>query len=178
MNEKARQFEDLYASHARAVRALLVRLSGPGMDADDLCHEVFVVAWRKLDGLGEVPGRGWLCAIAIRVVGGARRRAHLRRFVGLDHAKERATDKTPATDFEAAEASLQVYAALDGISEKKRVVFILHELQGLTGEQIASILECPVKTVWSRLGHARSEFEQKVRKQVRREQALAREGAT
>jgi RNA polymerase sigma-70 factor (ECF subfamily) len=159
------------------VRGLIARLAGPGFDADDLCHEVFVIAWRKLEGLNEIAGRGWLCAIAIRVVAGARRRAHFRKLVGLDYAAHKTTERTPATEFERQEASTRVYLALEHLSEKKRTAFILHDLQGLTGEQISSILDIPIKTVWSRLGHARREFELQLRKHQLREDQLWREGA-
>ncbi len=150
--------EELYRAHAKAVRLLLVRLGGPAMDAEDLAHEVFLIAWRKLGQLAELPGRSWLLATAVKVAAAARRRARLRRFIGLEGAGPLRAAGTPATEFEKAESSRTVYAALEELSEKKRTVFILFELHGFSGEEIAGLLGCPLKTVWSRLASAREEF--------------------
>jgi RNA polymerase sigma-70 factor (ECF subfamily) len=56
-----------------------------------------------------------------------------------------------------------VYAALNRLGEKKRTVFVLFELEELSGEEIAALINCPVKTVWSRLASARIEFADAVR---------------
>jgi RNA polymerase sigma-70 factor (ECF subfamily) len=44
------------------------------------------------------------------------------------------------------------------MSEKRRVVFTLFEVEGYSGEEIADILDVPLNTVWTRLYHARKEF--------------------
>jgi len=44
------------------------------------------------------------------------------------------------------------------MAPKKREVFALFELEGLSGDEIAERLGCPVNTVWTRLHHARAEF--------------------
>jgi RNA polymerase sigma-70 factor (ECF subfamily) len=149
----------LYSEHARRLRGLLLHLGVAPAEADDALHEVFVVAWRRLSTLRDaaaiVP---WLNGIAVRVASSSRRRARLRRFVGLDAAPEPASATTPASVLDARAARELVYRALDGIGEKKRTVFILFELHGMTGREIADTVGCPVKTVWTRLYHARREF--------------------
>lgn len=45
------------------------------------------------------------------------------------------------------------------MAPKKREVFALFELEGLSGEEIAERVGCPIDTVWTRLFHARKEFE-------------------
>jgi len=47
---------------------------------------------------------------------------------------------------------------LERMTQKKRDVFVLFELQGFLGEEIAEQLQIPVDTVWTRLHHARIEF--------------------
>jgi RNA polymerase sigma-70 factor (ECF subfamily) len=50
------------------------------------------------------------------------------------------------------------------MAPKKREVFALFELEGLTGEEIAERVGCKVDTVWTRLWHARRDFERIARK--------------
>jgi RNA polymerase sigma-70 factor (ECF subfamily) len=153
-------FEGVYRQHVDFVRRVLVRLLGSVQtDVDDAVQEVFLIAFRKRD---EYEGRAepstWLCAIARRVAMSARRRARLRTFWGLDAAYELRRDRTPLELFEDQEATKQLYSLLDRLPEKKRTVWILHELEELPGEAIAQIVGCPLKTVWTRLFHARREL--------------------
>jgi len=158
-------FRHAFATHASFVRGLLVRLTGPPSDIEDLVQEVFMVAWRRRARYDRaLPLRGWLTGIAVRVAAQSRRRKRWRRWVGLEDAAEVASHGTPASTFESAEAARMVYSVLDRLSEKKRSVFILYEIQGMSGEEIAQIVGCPLKTVWTRLFHARREFQAGVAK--------------
>ena len=66
--------------------------------------------------------------------------------------------------------------ALAALSDAKRQVFVLFELQGLPGEDIAAALNIPLKTVWSRLFYARKEFAQAVARQDAQERFLNSRG--
>ena len=157
--------ERLYRQHMAELRAVLARLAGPGLSADDLLHEVFMITHAKLDQFeAGGPPAAWLFGVAAKVALGARRKAALHRFLGLDDAPEPAAHGTPESHFEHAEAARRVYAALDRIEARKRTVFVLYELQGLRGEEIAQALQIPLKTVWTRLGRARVEFAEKMRR--------------
>ncbi len=146
----------LYREQVPRVRRLLVRLGGPRLDSEDLTHEVFVIAWERLPTLrNRAAANAWL---TVKVAAAARRRARMRRLLGLIPSDPLADARTPATEFESGEASRVVYSLLEGMKEKKRTVFILFELQGLSGEEIAAAVGCPLKTVWTRLFHARREF--------------------
>lgn len=154
---------ELYGAHARRLRGLLVRLGVPQRDAEDALHEVFVVACRRRKSLRDEGAIvGWLNGIALAVAASARRRAKLRRFLGLEDAPEPRDPSTPAMAMERRQASAAVYAALDKMKEKKRTVLILFELEGMSGEEIARAVGCPLKTVWTRLFHARREFQEKL----------------
>jgi RNA polymerase sigma-70 factor, ECF subfamily len=164
----------LYEEHVEFVRRAVIRLGGPDADVEDLVHDVFVVALRAHERFeGRALVSTWLYGIALRVVAAARRRQRTRRFFGLDDAPEPVDPRTPQRLFEDREASRLVYRALDKVSERKRTVFILFELEGLSGEEIAAIVDCPVKTVWTRLHHARKEFQVQLDRVVRPRVQLA-----
>lgn len=150
--------EELYEGHARHVRALIGRLLGPGADPEDLVQEVFLTAWRKRSQLRGGDMRPWLHEVAVRLASAERRRAWFRRVVGLEDAGAVVDWRTPDWTAESNDAKRIVYAALDKLSERRRTVFILYELQELSGEEIAQALGCPLNTVWTRLHHARRDF--------------------
>ena len=58
--------------------------------------------------------------------------------------------------------SRRVRGAIAQLSAPQREAFVLYELEGLPGEQIARILGCPIGTVWTRLHYARMEFQRAV----------------
>jgi RNA polymerase sigma-70 factor (ECF subfamily) len=152
--------ESLYAEHAAFVQRAVAHLAGPGLDAEDLVQDVFVQAcrsWAAFGGRSSV--RTWLFGVALGVVRNARRRARFRRFLGLEQVAEPASlAPTPAEDLEQLEDRRTVYATLERLSEKKRTVLVLFELEGLSGAEIAEVLGCPLQTVWTRLHHARRDF--------------------
>jgi RNA polymerase sigma-70 factor (ECF subfamily) len=148
----------LYATHARALRSGLRRLSWPGCDVDDLLHEVFVIALRRPQAvLLAGSRRAWLYGVAVRVAAAARRKHRFRRLLGLDAAEE---VQAPHEDLDARlDAARRVERALSKLSPRKREVLVLFELQGLSGEEIAAALKCPAPTVFTRLHHARRDLE-------------------
>jgi RNA polymerase sigma-70 factor, ECF subfamily len=167
-----RSLKALYDEHASFVRRVIIRLGAPPSDVDDLLQEVFLVAMKKMGSFeGRSTHRTWLYGVAVRVVIGARRKAKVREFLGLDSGLEQADTQTPASAFERREAQMQIQRALSKMPEKKRAVFILFEVEGLTGEEIAEAVGCPLKTVWTRLYHARQEFLRQLRRQGVMEEA-------
>jgi RNA polymerase sigma factor (sigma-70 family) len=100
----------------------------------------------------------FLFSTAARMAATARRNARFRHLLGLDHARFVADWRTPERIAEQHEASRIVYSVLDQMSEKRRTVFILAEMQGLRGEELARVLGCPASTAATRLHHARREF--------------------
>ena len=150
----------LYLEHGASLRNLIARMVGPGVDADDVLQELFVIALNQSERFGDAgPPRPWLFGVAFKLIASARRRARLRRFLGIDAVPEPAHADTPGVLFEHREASERIYALLDRLPEKKRTVLILYEVEGWTGEEIAERVGCPLKTVWTRLFHARRDLE-------------------
>lgn len=143
----------LYVEHASGLASALRRLTWPGADYEDLLQEVFIIAVRRRAQLRVVLSqKAWLYNVALKVAATARRSHRVRSFLGLAPSPPRAAD----AQLESLEA---VHAALARLAPKKREVLVLFELEGFSGPEIAETLDVPLKTVWTRLHHARKEFE-------------------
>jgi len=134
-----------------------------GLDADleDLTQEVFVVVRRKLATFDGANLAGWLYRIAQRTVADYRRRAWFRRALFRppqepDPVQESASG--PEADLEHKERCRLLVEILDQLSAKRRTAFVLFEIEGYSGEEIAALEGIPVNTVWTRLHHARKDF--------------------
>jgi RNA polymerase sigma-70 factor (ECF subfamily) len=147
-----------------------------GLDADvaDLAQEVFLVVRRKLPTFrGENLG-GWLYGITARTVRDRRRRAWFRHLVrgrvALPLEELPATGPGPAEALDAQDRLRRLQTLLARLSEKRRSVFVLFEIEGYSGEEIAALQGIPVGTVWTRLHHARRDVATLVAAARRKEQ--------
>ena len=151
----------LYRAHAPFVGGFLLRLGAPREDMEDLTQEVFLVAHRRG---GFVPGAAkpttWLAEIAFRVWSNRKRSARRRPAdpVGDEVAALPGRDADPEATTEARRALERVQVCLDALDLDHRAVFVLYELEGVKGADIASALEVPVGTVYRRLHTARERF--------------------
>jgi RNA polymerase sigma-70 factor (ECF subfamily) len=165
--EHTPDFSTIYEQHFHVVERWLRALGGPETDLEDLAQEVFLVVRRKLPQFDGRNLRGWLYCIAARTMSDHRRRVWFRqlrsrrREVDLDTLPR--TEAGPAEAYERKEAEQILYRILARMSEKRRSAFILFELEGMSGDEIAALLGVPVATVWTRLHHARKEFMARVR---------------
>ncbi|MEW6432664.1 MAG: RNA polymerase sigma factor [Myxococcota bacterium] len=168
----------LYETYGAEVRQTLGRLA-PGLDADDLLQEVFLIAISRPERLRSAKSpRAWLFGIAVKLAATRARSARLRRFFGLETAGEVPAVDAPSRSVEQRDAQRAVARALESVSVPKREAFVLFELQGLSGEEVAEALNIPLKTVWTRLHHARKEVIQALERQLlveSRTSGLARE---
>lgn len=155
-----RAWSELYQEHGPYLRRLLGRIGVDTADLDDALQDVFVVAHRKLGGFdGRSRVRTWLTGIALRVASQNRRRAVARRLgrVWMGSPSPSPTP-TPEDLAEISRGRPVLREILAGIGERKRAVFVLYEVEGMEGDEIARVLGCSINTVWSRLRHARAEF--------------------
>jgi RNA polymerase sigma-70 factor (ECF subfamily) len=152
----------LFEGHSEYVRTLLSRLLGPGVDPDDLTQEVLIRAWRKPGQFDGAQPRPWLRQIAIHAADSFLRKSRVRRFFCLEAAGEMVDARTPERAAEVNEELRLAYAVLDQMTPKRRTVLVLFEIQGLTGEEIAESLKCPLSTVHTRLFHARRDFHARI----------------
>ncbi len=145
-------FERLYHRHVAHVHSLTRRMIGD-VDVDDVTQEIFVRAWRKLGQFrGDSAFGTWLYRLAVNVILGRRAAigSYRSRFTGGDPADlpiaaRRATHEL-SVDFETAIAQLPRGA---------RDVFVLHDVEGYTHEEIGEMLEVTAGTLKSQLHRAR-----------------------
>ncbi|HUB05985.1 MAG TPA: RNA polymerase sigma factor [Myxococcales bacterium] len=155
-------FRALYSLHFARVHQTARRLGTPPSELDDVTQEVFASAFGKLDRFEGGRFAHWLHRICANVVTDHHRKRNVReafrRLFGSAPAEAEAPEPSPEGAAERAQASAQVSAILARMRPKQREVFALFELEGLSGDEIAARVGCPVNTVWTRLHHARQAF--------------------
>lgn len=150
---------EVYGEHYGFVWRSLQRLGVPESAVDDAVHDVFVVAARRLHEFqGKSALTSWLFAVAIRVAKHQRRAIarHLRRQEAL--AAETAAAVPPRDAFAQQDAAAMLHALLERLKDDLRHVFILMELEQMTGREVAQILGLEVATAHSRLRLAREQL--------------------
>lgn len=152
-------FDRLYEAEFDYVWSTLRRLGVAAAHLEDVAHEVFITAWKRLaDYDTSRPLRPWLFGIAYRVASDFRDKAWQRREVA--DAEPDGLDENPAPDaqLESKQAKAFVLKALEAIPLDRRAVFIMHELEGETIPAVATALDVPLNTAYSRLRLARRDF--------------------
>ncbi len=148
-----------YERHFPFVLRTARRLGIPPEEAEDVVQEVFVVTLRKLHQFEAGRVTTWLYRICANVVSQRHRHRRVRQFFAHVFLAEPDEERrTPEGNVAESQAQQQVRRILSRMKPKKREVFVLYELEGLSGEEIAERVGCPVQTVWTRLHHARQEF--------------------
>jgi RNA polymerase sigma-70 factor (ECF subfamily) len=159
-----RSFDELYAEYARFVWRDVMSRGVPRWAIDDVVQEVFVVVHRQLAAFeSQSAMRAWLSIIVKQVS-----REHVRE---LGHApltqplgaNDASTLEGPAEAFEQKAVATLLDELLARMTEAQREVFIMHELEHMTVDEIASSLPANKNTVYARLRTARRIFEGGIR---------------
>jgi RNA polymerase sigma-70 factor (ECF subfamily) len=152
--------EEVYARHFAYVYRCLRHLGVRDTFLDDATQDVFVVVNRKLHGFdGGVALTTWLYAIVLRVARRYReRQAVARRFDDLTEDASH-TEERPDARLDTLRELDLARLALECLDEGKREVYVLHEVEGMTASEVATVTGLPVNTVYSRLRAARAEFD-------------------
>lgn len=157
-------FRTLFERELGYVLETLRRLGVARADVEDMAHDVFVAVLKQFDTYDPSrPIKPWLFGFAFRIASQYRRKA--RRVQALEEP-EKLVDagKRPDAHYETARKRRMVQTALEEIELDRRAVFVLHDIDGCTGEEIARTLEVPLGTVYSRLRLAREDFSAKMRR--------------
>lgn len=173
-------FRKLFERHRSDVARLVYRMVGPRAEIEDLIQEVFVQVHKSLrDFRGEARFSTWLHRVTVNVVL-MHRRAEKSRPVLTEELPsgtiEDATSAMPDAEVERRKRITAFFELVAEINDKKRVVFVLHDLEGKAPNEIAEIVDAPILTVRTRLFYARRELEEKMRAHPLLASVMDREG--
>ena len=148
---------ELYDAYVDRVYRLCCRMAGDAHRAQDYTQETFIRAFRRLgDFRGESALSTWLCAIAVSVtLNGIRALRRTRdREVDLDAAPAIGVHRTEADP----DLKMRMAHAIDGLPDGYRTVFVMHDVEGYTHEEIASALGVQPGTSKAQLFRARAKL--------------------
>ncbi len=155
-------FRAIYDSWFEDVSRWIRALGGAEADRDDIVQEVFLVVRRRLRAFDGANLAGWLYRITRRQVRDSRRRSWVKHIFTKRRVDEpdalQFGGVGPAALLEHKEQRRILDMILSKIREERRTAFVLFEIEGLSGAEIARIQNIPVGTVFTRLHHARKEF--------------------
>ena len=161
-----RAFELLVLKYQRKLGRLLSRFVRDSAEVEDVTQEAFIKAYRALPSFrGESAFYTWLYRIGINtaknyLVALGRRAPTTTGFdneeaEGFEDAEQLRDSSTPESELEGKEIAATVNRAMDALPADLRTAITLREIEGLSYEEIASVMNCPVGTVRSRIFRAR-----------------------
>ena len=152
-------WDEVVTRHSDRVFRLAYRLTGNRPDAEDLTQEVFVRVFRKLDTYTPGTFDGWLHRITTNIFLDQARRKQRIRFDALsDERASRLSSKGPTPDIEIAEQTFDddIERALATLPPDFRAAVVLCDVEGLSYEEIAAIMDAKLGTVRSRIHRGRA----------------------
>lgn len=151
-------FEGVYDRHFHDVARWVRALGGRVPDVDDLTQEVFVVAFRRLSEFDGQNEAGWLYQITRRKMRDYRRLSWIKHLFTSRNASSFESPATGADQLQQVENNekqVLLDRILNRLPAEQRAAFVLFELDGLTGAEIAQVQQVPINTVWARIHRAR-----------------------
>lgn len=157
---------EVFRHYGAAVGRWAHRLGGPSVDVDDVVQEVFVRVYENLPRFrGESKLSTWLFQITLNEVRQRRRRDRWWGFLKPRDSDEdepevesQSAEDSPLSRLERKQDIDRLYKALDALKEKYRVPLVMFEIEGMSGEDIAEVLNVSVSTVWVWLHRGRSQL--------------------
>ena len=152
-------WDQVVEQHSDRVFRLAYRLTGNRPDAEDLTQEVFVRVFRSLDSYTPGTFEGWLHRITTNLfLDGARRKQRIRFDTLSDERAARLTSPAPAAELAVSERTFDddIESALATLPPDFRAAVVLCDVEGLSYEEIAEIMDAKLGTVRSRIHRGRS----------------------
>jgi RNA polymerase sigma-70 factor (ECF subfamily) len=167
-------FDALVLKYQHKLVKLVMRYVRNPAEAEDIAQEAFIKAYRALPQFrGDSAFYTWLYRIAINTAKNAvvsRDRSPIEYDLDRHHSDESYEMQGRMKDSETPEGLVltdeirsTVNAAIDALPEDLRTAIVLRELEGLSYEEIAAAMDCPVGTVRSRIFRAREAIDRRLR---------------
>ena len=169
-----RAFELLVAKYQRKLARLLSRLIRNPTELEDVSQETFIKAYRALPSFrGDSAFYTWLYRIGINTAKNhlmsQGRRAptttdfNVEEAETFDGADQLHDNNTPENELMSKQIAAAVNKTMDGLPEELRTALTLREIDGMSYEDIAGIMDCPIGTVRSRIFRAREAVAERLR---------------
>ena len=169
-----RAFELLVEKYQRKLGRLLARFIRDPAEVEDVTQEAFIKAYRALPGFrGDSAFYTWLYRIGINTAKNylmaLGRRAPTSTEVeaedaeGFEDAEQLRDINTPESMLLSKEIATTVNATIEGLPEELRTAIQLREIEGMSYEDIARVMDCPIGTVRSRIFRAREAIAERLR---------------
>ena len=163
-------YDELVRRYQERIYATVYHMTSNHEDANDLAQEAFIKAFHALKSFkGGSSFYTWVYRIAVNKTINFLKQRKNRTQISLNDLDLNAehdpdlvalvSDKTPRRDIDLAELQEKLNIAMQKLSEQHRMVVTLHDVQGLSHEEIAEIMDCNIGTVRSRLFYARQQLQ-------------------
>jgi RNA polymerase sigma-70 factor (ECF subfamily) len=170
LKEDSNAYELLIRRYQERIYATVYHMTSNHEDANDLVQETFIKAFKALKSFkGDSSFYTWIYRIAVNKTINFLKQRKNRVQMSLDDLDFNAehdpdlvsliSDRTPRRDLNLSELQEKLNAAMQQLSEQHRMVVTLHDIQGLSHEEIGKIMDCNVGTVRSRLFYARQQMQ-------------------
>ncbi|HWD19650.1 MAG TPA: sigma-70 family RNA polymerase sigma factor [Verrucomicrobiae bacterium] len=169
-HEDVAAYDELVRRFQERIYATVYHMTSNHEDTNDLVQDTFVKAYRALKSFkGDSSFYTWIYRIAVNKTINFLKQRKNRVQMSLNDLDFNAendpdlvalvSDKTPRRDLNLSELQEKLNEAMQKLSEHHRMVVTLHDVQGLSHEEIGAIMECNVGTVRSRLFYARQQLQ-------------------
>jgi RNA polymerase sigma-70 factor (ECF subfamily) len=163
-------YDELVRRYQERIYATLYHMTANHEDANDLAQEAFLKAYQAIKSFkGGSSFYTWVYRIAVNKTINFLKQRRARNHLSLNDLDLNAehdpdlvalvSDKTPRREAGLTELQEKLNAAMLKLSEPHRLVVALHDVQGLSHEEISEIMDCNVGTVRSRLFYARQQLQ-------------------
>ena len=163
-------YDQLVRRYQERIYATVYHMTSNHEDANDLVQETFIKAFRALKSFkGDSSFYTWIYRIAVNKTINFLKQRKNRLHMSLNDVDFNAendpdlvalvSERTPRRDLNLSELQEKLNSAMLKLSEHHRMVVTLHDIQGLSHEEIGTIMDCNVGTVRSRLFYARQQLQ-------------------
>lgn len=163
-------YDELVRRYQERVYATVYHMTSSHEDANDLAQDAFIKAYRAINSFkGDSSFFTWVYRIAVNKTLNFLKQRKKRTFMSLNDLDFNAehdpdlvaliSEKTPRRDISLAELQEQLNEAMQKLSDTHRLVVTLHDVQGLSHDEISKIMDCNTGTVRSRLFYARQQLQ-------------------
>lgn len=155
------------SEHAPFVWRVLRHLGVPESQLDDLSQEVFLLLLERPDAFqGRSTLRTFLYGVCRNIARSARQKRRSQREQGVEVVPDQEAPALQERSLWLKENRARLIEVLDELSDEQRMLFVLYEIEEVSMEEIASALEAPLRTCYSRLEAARKKVQTRFRRKL------------